>query len=60
MKFQVLLKAGLDFVWDTIGIIVRHPLFWIALIILMFWGIAESPVPPEPEVCPTCRRMIGR
>jgi hypothetical protein len=61
MRFQILLKAGLDFVWDTIGIIVRHPLFWVFLIILMFYGIAQSPVPPdEPEVCPTCLRLIGR
>lgn len=57
MRFQVALKAVLDFIWGTLGIIVKHPLFWLTLIILMFYTIASSPV-PEQEVCPTCQQVI--
>jgi len=58
MRFQLALKTVLDFIWGTLGIIVKHPLFWLVLIFLMFWFIATSPSLPEPDVCPTCQQIV--
>lgn len=60
MRFQNALKAVLDFVWSTLELIVKHPVFWLLLIAFMIYGIAQSPPPPGPEMCPTCQQLIRR
>lgn len=60
MRFQNALKAVLDFVWSTLELIVKHPVFWLLFVCFMIWCIVQAPPVPEKQVCPTCQQMIRR
>lgn len=53
------LKAVLDFIWDILVTIIRHPLFWLIVTCFFIWTIAQTPA-IESEVCPTCQQILKR
>jgi len=57
MRFQLFLKASLDFIWEALVIIARHPLLWLAVVCFFLWVLAQTPI-TEPETCPTCQQQV--
>lgn len=57
MKFQSALESVLDFIWDTLVVIVCHPLFWLVVAVWVFWYIGTHPVEPT-QYCPTCHKVL--
>jgi len=53
---QTAIKTVLDFIWGIIITIVRHPLFWLVLVVWVAWYIGTHPGEPV-QYCPSCGQV---